>query len=995
MMRKFNKKAGAGILFWLLIALQAVAQSTVTGVVTSSEGTPLIGVTVAVKNTTIGTTTNLSGAYTIRIPSSANTLVFSYVGYAPQEKALDGSTASVMLEASNNTLDEVVVSGLATTIKRRNQANSVDLITSKQVTGVTQQQTLDGALYGKFKGANIVANSGAPGGGTSVRLRGISSILGGSQPLYIVDGIYMDNSAVASGINLKSQAAVGGNSSNQDDPSNRIADIAPEDIESVEILKGVSASSIYGSRSAAGVIVIKTKRGQAGKTKIRFDQTIGQATMLNPQGTRQWTDSTVANSLNYGRGTLGLVAYQAAKAAGKIYDYEKEVFGNKGLLVNTGLSISSGNDKTTFFASVNRKKETGIVLNTGYDRTSTRLNVNHKLSNRIDVSIGSYYAHAVTNRGYFNNDNSSTTIGISVATTPAWAELHQNKDGSWPANPYAPANFLQNIAEITNRETIDRLNIGGTITARLLETDQSSLKLIAQTGVDLYSLQTSALFPKTLQFEQNSSVATDGAAISGNTVYRGISSQAFLVHNLYTKSGLNLTTTGGLLALNFNRDTKRIFATYMVGSQTNVDQGASKNVEHDRIPQQDFGFFAQEEVNFKDFVFATVGVRADKSTNNGAVNQYYYYPKANLAVNLAGMQGWSSDKIDLLKLRVAYGQGGQFAPFGAKYTALVVENVDGRSATVVDAAKGNESVSPERHAEIEGGIDIGLLKGLVNIDITAYRRNISDLLLRSQVQSSSGFTSKLVNGADLTNQGVEIGLTILPVNTEKVKWSTTFNYWVNKSKITRLSVPEFTTGSFGATLGTFKIDTGASATQIVGRFTDANGKRSIKVYGNAEPTFQLSWQNNISVGNFDFNMLWHTKQGSSNVNLTTLLYDLAANTSDYDARTLDPEKKLNNGDYRVSQLGPSAAVFVQNSSYIRLREVGLFYNINGKKLGSVGKNIEGIRVGVSAYNPINIFTYQSYDPEVSNFGGDSFSTGVEVTPFPSAKRTFLHLSVQF
>jgi hypothetical protein len=336
-----------------------------------------------------------------------------------------------------------------------------------------------------------------------------------------------------------------------------------------------------------------------------------------------------------------------------------------------------------------------------------------------------------------------------------------------------------------------------------------------------------------------------------------------------------------------------------------------------------------------------------------------------------------------------------FAPYGAKYTSLVVENIDGRSATVVDAAKGNDIVGPERHAELEGGIDVGLLNGLVNLEITAYRRNITDLLLRAQVPSSSGFTTNLINGATLTNKGLEIGLTLMPINTEKVKWNTTFNWWKNTGVVNSLSVPEFTQGGFGATLGTFKIDTGASPTQIVGRFTDANGKRSVILYGNAEPTFQLSWLNGVQMGKFDFNMVWHLKQGASNVNLSTLLSDLAATSPDYDAKGLDPEGKLNNGDYRLSQLGPSAKVFVEDASYLRMREVGLFYNIAGNSLGSVGKHIKGVRVGVSGYNMLNFFSYNSYDPEVSNFGGDSFSTGVEVTPFPSAKRYFGHLSIQF
>ncbi|MEM6271697.1 MAG: carboxypeptidase-like regulatory domain-containing protein [Bacteroidota bacterium] len=287
MKRQFTR-LGLMALFILFLSGFAVAQFTATGTVLDDEGNPLPSAVVQVKNSAKGALTDGNGAFSIDVSGSSATLVVRYQGFREQEVEVSSSnsTVDITLEVGDNRLDDVVISGLASTVKRSNAANSVASISARQVAGVTNQQTMDGALYGKFKGANINANSGAPGGGISVKLRGITSINGNSQPLYIVDGVYMDNSAVASGIDFVSNASGGGSATNQDNPSNRIADIDPEDIETIEILKGASASSIYGSRASAGVVVITTKRGAQGKTRINYSTSLGIAQMLNPKGQR-------------------------------------------------------------------------------------------------------------------------------------------------------------------------------------------------------------------------------------------------------------------------------------------------------------------------------------------------------------------------------------------------------------------------------------------------------------------------------------------------------------------------------------------------------------------------------------------------------------------------------------------------------------------------------------------------------------------------------------
>lgn len=982
-------------------------ETTVTGKVTEAKsGEPIAGVNVIVKGTTNGTITDGNGEYSLKV-DDGTFLVFSFIGYKNKEAAVTGPRLDVKLEEDVTSLEEVVISGLASNIKRSNLANSVASISAKEIIGTTTPQTVDGALYGKFKGANIVSNSGAPGGGIAVKLRGITSITGSSQPLFIVDGVYVDNSSIAAGLNLVSAAAAGGSASNQDNPSNRIADISPEDIETIEILKGASAASIYGSRSSAGVVVITTKKGTPGKTKIRLEQSVGQATILNPLGTRTFTEQRIRNTYfapgdnetpqetaeREAAAAAEVLRFQNARDAGLIHDYEDELYGHKGLLLNTTLSASGGNEDTRYYGSFLRKDEEGIVENTGYEKTSMRLNFSHDIVENVNVALTSNYILSTADRGFFNNDNSGTTMGISYISTRPYTQLFPDENGNYPNNPDAPSNFLQTRDLITNREEVQRFIGSAKLEATLYQSDNMQLKFIGLAGLDSYTLKTTALFPRELQFQQGNN-GTGGASIQGRTVLENRNLQAFLVHSYFPSNKLSFVTQLGVLKLDFNRNTTLITATQLIGTQSNLDQASAISAEQTIQPEEDAGFFIQEEVNFADQIIATVGVRADKSSNNGDVNKLFYYPKANLALNLHEFGFWGIDAVNTLKLRVAYGQAGRFATFGSKYTGFGSVIIDGQAGSLIGTQLGNQEVEPEKQSEIEAGFDLGVINNRILFDFTYYKKSVTDLLLSALVPTSSGYTSQIINGAELENQGIEMGLNVLAIDKPDLKYNSSLNFWFNRSEVTELRVPAFNTGAFGATLGTLRIEEGKSATQLVG--IDPNNPDGVTKWGDAEPDFQMSWNNFITWKNFEFSFLWHWKQGVENVNLSTLLTDLNGTSPDFDDGGLDPTGQLQNGPYRLSQLGVSAEPFVEDASYIRLREVGLYYNLDEDLLLNVFNGVfTGVRVGFSGYNLLNFFDYNSYDPEVSNFGGDGLSTGVEVTPFPSAKRYFFHLALEF
>ncbi len=1001
-MRQFFTQASLLLLAMCLSAGNLLAQFTVSGKVTDTNGAPLVSVSIAVKGTTIGTITDLDGKYSITVPGSKATLEFFYVGYDAQEFEVtpDTRTLDVVMEEESVQLDAVVVTGLASNVKRSNLANAVAYIPSREISGIAIPNTTDAALYGKFKGATITANSGAPGGGIGINLRGITSISGSSQPLIIVDGVYMDNSSIPSGVNVVSKAASGGSQSNQDNPSNRFADLDPADIESIEVLKGASAAAIYGSRASGGVIIITTKKGKAGKTRVHFNQSIGQRTMLNPLGVREFTEERVDSSSRF---SSDIDAFRAAAAAGKLHNYEELLYGNVGLLLNTRLSLTGGTDKTQFYLGFSNKDEEGIVENTGYQKTSVRLNLNHKVAKWLQLQTTTNYIHSSADRGFFNNDNSGTTMGISFSSTPSWAQLLPDENGNYPDNPYAPSNFLETAAKVTNNETVDRILAGATLTAVLYQSEKTSLKAIVRGGLDNYTLATTAIFPNTVQFQRDGN-GLNGVSIQGVTRNTNTNLAAFLVLSNYMSNGLSFRTQAGLTRESFNLNNILGTAWDMNGTQTNLDQSGSRDISQFRLLQEDQGFFVQEEVNYNDMVLLTVGMRADRSTNNGDVNQFYYYPKAALALNLHEMGNWP-EMLSQTKLRVAYGQSGNFARFGSKYTSFGGTILGGASGIQISRLQGNSTVGPERQKELEMGFDLGVVKNRVLFDFTYYIKNVEDLLLNADVPTSSGFASEVTNAAALQNKGMEIGLSANLIRSEDMNWNARVSYWTNDAVVTRLDVPAFTTGGFADFLGQFLIKEGYSPTTIIGigpADYDANGDGvpdtvsvtegvSRIIFGDAEPDFQMSFFNDFQWKDFTFTFLLHWKKGGSNINLSTLLFDLNETTHDFDDFTLDPEGKTPNGLYRLSLLGVNTQPYIEDASYLALREIGIYYALPENLFGGVAR----VRVGISGNNVIKIFDYNSYDPEVSNFGSNGLSRGVEVLPFPSSKRWDFHLSVDF
>jgi TonB-dependent SusC/RagA subfamily outer membrane receptor len=356
------------ILKSILIASLFIASAfaAVSGTISDAKtGEPLVGTSVFVKGTFVGTTTDDRGTYSLDA-SPGDVLVVAYIGYKTQEIVIGEGVLDIALETDVLRQDEVIVTGLATTVKRRNAANAVAVVSGADLVNAPIQ-TLDQALSGQFAGVNVRRNTGAPGGGVNVNLRGTSTLTGSTQPLYVIDGIIINNDANQSGVDVITKSTGAGSERPQGQPTNRIGDINPNDIESIEVLKGASAAAIYGAKASNGVIIITTKRGKGGKTKFNFSTRTGQSSLLKKMGHRVFDNYQEAED-QYGADIASLGNNSSGTWANNDFDYEEILYGEKGKLTEHTLSAIGGNERTQFYISGQYMDEGGVIVNTGYKK---------------------------------------------------------------------------------------------------------------------------------------------------------------------------------------------------------------------------------------------------------------------------------------------------------------------------------------------------------------------------------------------------------------------------------------------------------------------------------------------------------------------------------------------------------------------------------------------------------------------------------------------------
>ena len=984
-----------GVVVFLLLLSAGTAESQVrqiSGRITNSQTDQGVSeATIAVLGTQIVAQAGNDGRFSLNAPDGDATLVVRSIGYRRRQLTVPAGQTSVdvALEPDPFKLEEIVITGQATGVEKRNLPNAVATVDAGELTRAPTP-TLESALQGKIPGATIQANSGAPGGGLQVNLRGVSTIIGDLEPLYVVDGIAVSDVAIPNGANAVTQAQAGGNPRNQDNAVNRIADLNPDDIERIEVLKGASAAAIYGSKATNGVVIITTKRGKVGKPQFNVTQRLGFSERANSLGSRTFNSLDEALSV-YTDTALVTSAFQQ----GRTFDFEDEIFGHKPFSYETNASVSGGTDNTRYYVSGLVKDDGGIATNTGYRKQSLRSNLDQELGGGFQVQVNLDGTHSLSKRGLSNNDNSGTSPFLVFPATPNFVDLLPATagdtllPGDFPNNPFERSNPLQTFQFLTNDEDVWRV-LGTTVLRwSAVRSERSNLQLIGTGGVDYFQQDNNFITPPELQFEPND--GQPGTVVLSKSSNRNLNLALNAIHTFLPGDpdhGAQWTTSAGI-----QFEERRLFATQIIGrtlltGQTSPQQAASQTVLSRIEPVRDLGLFGQEEVLLADRrLLLTAGLRADRSSANGSPGKYFFYPKVAASYRFLRPIGG----VDEIKLRGAYGQTGNRAAFGALFSPDTTGTIGGSSGTFIGTRAGDPNLKPERQKEFEGGFDATLANGRAQLTFTVYQKNITDLLLERTLAPSSGQVNQIFSSASsLRNRGIEAALTVQPVQSKSVNWVLRTTFFANRSRITELAVPTFQTGGFALSLGTFQIEQDSSPTQIFGLVgTDANGNPVAGKVGDASPDFQMSFSSDVDVARFTLGMLWDYKQGGDIINLTEFLYDAGQNSKDF--------TEPGGGADRIARFGEGfTQPYVQSGTYLKLRELNLSYNLPDRITSSLfGRSIRSARLSLTGRNLLRFTPYRGLDPEVSNFGRQAIVRNIDVAPFPPSRSFFFSIDLGF
>ncbi|QIP12713.1 TonB-dependent receptor [Spirosoma aureum] len=992
---------------WLVICLTTLlgcstgwAQSVaITGQVTAAgDKAPLPGTTVSLKGTTTGTTTDASGNYRISVTNRENAiLVFSSVGYLGQEITVGNqSVINVDLVVDSRQLDEVVVVGYGT-VKKSDLTGSLAQVKAKELNAFPATNVLQ-ALSGRATGVQVIQNNGSPGGSVSVRIRGTSSIQGSNEPLYVIDGFPI-------------------NGSNPTQLNNA-------DIESMEILKDASATAIYGSRGANGVVLITTKRGKAGRTQVSYDGSYSVQTLrkkLDLMNAREF--ATFYNEQAVNDKVTPYFTQDQINALGNGYDWQDLVF-RKAPMQNHSLNISGGSDKTQFSIGGSVFKQDGIIKSSDYNRYSLRANVNSEISRKLSFNLSTMLTRVITNQQNSGGGNRGGTL-ISAVITAYPTLTPYNDDGTYrnlaTAYPWG-SNVLTNPLNFLNEQTARTLSNKQLANAALIYKPIPALSIKISGGIENNDDRSDSYTTRNFVNSQGSaSVSTTQftSLLSENTVTYN---KSFGKHTVSALAGFTyqdfLTTTLGASGTGFISDASQ---TYDIGSAGTPGIPASSYSKASLL-----SYLGRVNYNFGDRYLATVSFRADGSSRYSDGNKWGYFPSGALAWRVSNEDFFKDIRfMSDLKLRVGYGATGSQAI--SPYSTL---NQLGSGKTVFDDAlytyyapgtrlPGNLKWETTEQTDI--GLDAAFLNNRLRLTADYYIKNTRDLLNTVQLPSSLGFTNTIQNVGKIQNKGVELGLDG-DLLTGPFRWSVSGNISFNRNKVVKLYGGQDILGSAINTSAVNDYVNILREGQPVGQFygyvedgyddkgkikyKDLDGDGTIsakdKTYiGNPNPRFIYGFNSTMSYKNFDFTFFFQGSQGNDIFNISSIgLLDYGFG--------LNMTRDVYNNHWSTTNPNPSAKYpiisrttsvnisnrFVENGSYLRLRTVQLAYNIPFQKLNVSW--ISNAQIYVSGQNLLTFTKYSWWDPEINSLGGsNSITQGIDFYSYPTAKTVTVGIRAGF
>jgi TonB-linked SusC/RagA family outer membrane protein len=1046
----------ASLAFFLALAPASVQAQTreISGKVTQvGTGAPVTEATIGIVGGQLGVRTNERGEYRLRVPAGEQTILARAIGFKRQTVRVPEtqSTADFVLEKDVLQLEGVTVTGQATTVDKRNASTAIATVSAEELM-VAPAKSIEANLSGKVVGAAIYENSGVPGGGMQIQIRGATSILGQGDPLYVVDGVIVSNQSIPGGLTSITRSG-GTSNSTQDQTVNRLADLNANDVESIEVLKSAAATAIYGSRATNGVVVITTKRGKAGAPRYTVTQRVGQSRATRLLGSRHF--SSYADGCGPTRSAADLatckpgsvkpwlgaspkadsIARANCTPTCKWYDWQGDLYGRTDPAFETVLTSSGGVGNTRYYGSLNDRQTKGVQINTGARRTSGRLNLDQTIGERFTVSGGVDVTHNFVQNGIGNNENSGLSPTYSFGYWPAIYDLQKidpatgrlvamwmGGGGSSAANPFEVLRTIKNNEDTWRQQGNVRLGYS------VLTTATNAVQVTYIGGIDRFQFESGQYSPNYMQYEP-----ADG--FLGTAQVTNLSSRFFnqSINAVWTFSPtwrwLNSaqTSVGGTRE---TQETNSYFVRHrgLTPTRQTVTNGTDILTGNEVREWIDQSRYVNEQViAFNERLSISAGVRADRSSVNGDREKFYLFPKYSASYRFVEPLGRLTERIDEVKFRASFGQSGNRPNYGNRDITISSGGVIGGAGSLVASGTlGNPAIKPEVMNELEYGVDAALFRGRVALEATKYERVIKDLLVNFPLPPSSGLTQQTINGGQMSTRGFEAGITFVPVATPNLEWTFRTTFQKNVQNVDKLLVPAFVApgGSFGSSYGRNRIAVGTRPTYIWGnqRYscinttnasgvvvvgTGADGKPCHRlapgevvsgstvrdsIIADANPRGYTSFLNSVRWKRLSATVLVDWRLSGYTSDMTKNLWDEGGNSRDYDQPSQDPARPLGQFRYATFQSG-NISPYIESGTFVKLREVNLTYQAP-QKWATLARARE-MRFSVQARN-LGMWTdYWSFDPEFNNFGNQNFNRFIDLAPYPSNKQFFFSVDLGF
>jgi TonB-dependent starch-binding outer membrane protein SusC len=1005
----------------MCLTFSAFSQKSVSGKITGGNNESLIGVSVYEKNTTKGTTSDVDGNYKLNVSNNA-TLVFSFVGFSSQEVVVGNrSVINVNLQTDSRALDEIVVVGYGS-VKKSDLTASVSSVKG-EVIKEFPVASLDQALQGRVAGVQVSQSSAAPGGGLSVRVRGSNSILSGSEPLYVIDGlpIYPDNNAIGTGGNRQ--------------PTNALAMLNPNDIESIEVLKDASGTSIYGSRGANGVVMITTKRGKEGEGRFSYDGSYSIQNISKKIDMLRADDyMKYINILEVSQGGTGRYSASQISSAGAGTDWVNEIT-RQGSIQSHQLTFTGGTKAMRYAFSGNILNNEGIITNTNFKRYGFRVNLdNDILDGRATLSNSWAYSNATSNNVPTDRGGPGGIIITALGLDPTVPVYDQNGafnypsyDGRFSINPVAEA-LKGYDRDVTNR-------IFGTtaFTIKIIE----GLKFRTSIGADIVGANRKSFYNSFTRVGRQNSRELDVF----NRSVTNILNENLLTYNTTINKNHVFDITAGYT----NQHEVNEYDASSTWDLPSDDVG-SMNLQNGAKPQTPFS--GRQEWNLESIIgrinysaydkyLFTATVRRDGSSKFGPNNKWATFPSAAIGWKISNEDFFKNSKlaevVSELKLRASYGiTGNSNIPPYQSVSGLVPFNyIFGGQLVAGYGSKNipNPDLKWESTAMTNIGLNASLFNNRLGISVDWFNTKTTDLLLYVSIAQSTGYSTVLLNSGTLTNKGMDFELTYRAIDNKSLKWDIGGNISFVKNQIVDLGkstayYASSASGHLGVDgswveagnaigvwrgyeyAGLFTSDAeGASYSAKAGypKYTDVNGDKKFttddyKIIGDPNPKFVWGLNSSLKYKNFDLAVFFRGVQGNQIRNLqqseigdgvqkinqiSSILKD-SYSADNQGATRAVIDGRRNFIDYRKS------SYFIEDGSFIRLQNVALGY-----KVPVNSKFIRSARITVSGQNLFVITKYKGFDPEVNNSGQSNLNRGDDYDAYPRAKTFTVGVNLGF